>query len=149
MAKFHALPIALRVTRPKVFEEKIKPYLQRINLYEGIDTDGEITKVCIPIVFTLLGKKRVSKKNIHLFASSCYKKSLCASVSKVQGLDEKLRQKIFKQLKNCSDWRNQNVLAEDSPYTGIAHCDLWTNNLMFTYGKSTLKCMLKCHRVVL
>ncbi|XP_031618118.1 uncharacterized protein LOC116337579 [Contarinia nasturtii] len=102
IAKFHALPIALRVLRPSVFEEKIKPYLQRINLYEGIDTDGEITK------------------------------SLCGSVSKVQGLDENLRQKVFKQLKQCSDRRNKNILAEDSPYTGIAHCDLWTNNIMFT-----------------
>lgn len=56
-------------------------------------------------------------------------------MSKVQGLDKKLQQKIFQQLKVCSDWRNQNILAIDSPYTSIAHCDLWTNNIMFTCGK--------------
>lgn len=45
MAKFHALPIALRLSRPKIFDEKIRPYLQRINLYEGVDTDDQIMRV--------------------------------------------------------------------------------------------------------
>lgn len=47
MAKFHALPIALRLRRPEIFDEKIRPYLQRTNLYEEIDTDGEITRVSV------------------------------------------------------------------------------------------------------
>lgn len=51
MAKFHALPIALRRLRPKIFEEKIRPFLQRINLYEEIDTDGEILRVSLKMVF--------------------------------------------------------------------------------------------------
>lgn len=45
LAKFHALPIALRKLRPKDFDEKIRPYLRRINLYEEIDKDGEIYRV--------------------------------------------------------------------------------------------------------
>lgn len=47
MAKFHALPIALRVLKPQIFDEKIRPYLVRTNLYEEIDTDGEITRVSV------------------------------------------------------------------------------------------------------
>lgn len=53
MARFHALPIALRKLRPKVFDEKIRPYLRRINLYEGIDTDDEITRVSVIPIHTI------------------------------------------------------------------------------------------------
>lgn len=49
MAKFHALPIAMRLLYPKIFDEKIRPHLQRINLYEGVDKNGEICQVSIPI----------------------------------------------------------------------------------------------------
>lgn len=45
MAKFHALPIALRRLRPEIFDQKIRPYLQRINLYEEIDEDEKIMRV--------------------------------------------------------------------------------------------------------
>ncbi|XP_055323920.1 uncharacterized protein LOC129578808 isoform X2 [Sitodiplosis mosellana] len=102
MAKFHAVPIALRLLRPKIFDEKIRPYLQPTKIFGQIDTDGEITR------------------------------SLSASVDKVSGLDENLRQKVLNQLKQCSDWRHQNLPAQDTPYTGISHRDLWTNNIMFT-----------------
>lgn len=49
MAKFHALPIALRRLRPKIFDQKIRPYLQRINLYEIIDENDKILRVCYVI----------------------------------------------------------------------------------------------------
>lgn len=47
MAKFHALPIAMRILQPHTFNEKIRPYLQRINLYKGIDNNGKICEVSI------------------------------------------------------------------------------------------------------
>lgn len=62
-------------------------------------------------------------------------KSLCDSIDKIQGLDKQLKCKIVQYLKECSDWRNHNVPEIDSPYTGISHCDLWTNNIMFKRGK--------------
>lgn len=45
MAKFHALPIAMRLLKQEIFDEKIRPYLQRINLYRGVDKNGEICQV--------------------------------------------------------------------------------------------------------
>lgn len=49
MAKFHALSIALRLLHPQIFDEKIRPYLQRINLYEGVDKNGEICQVSMSV----------------------------------------------------------------------------------------------------
>lgn len=54
MAKFHALPIALRLLQPKIFDEKIRPYLQRINLYEEVDKNGEICQVRMRLLLLLL-----------------------------------------------------------------------------------------------
>lgn len=45
MAKFHAYPIALRLLRPNVFEDKIRPYLTPFNIYENIDENGIVFKV--------------------------------------------------------------------------------------------------------
>lgn len=54
MAKFHAVPIALRLLRPEIFDVKIRPYLLRTNLYEEIDTDGEITRVSVLFLLRIL-----------------------------------------------------------------------------------------------
>lgn len=51
MAKFHAVPIALRLLRPEIFDKKIRPYLKRTNLYEEIDTNGEITQVSFALPY--------------------------------------------------------------------------------------------------
>lgn len=45
LGKFHALPIALRILRPKIFDIKVLPCLQGINLFEAIDIDCALTKV--------------------------------------------------------------------------------------------------------
>lgn len=142
MAKFHAVPIALRLLRPEIFDKKIRPYLKRTNLYEEIDTNGEITQVSMSvfnIIFHAIPTRMsVCPKCNCTFLFCSLKKSLCASVNKVHGLGANLRQKVLNQLKECSDWRNQNSPAQDTPYTGISHCDLWTNNIMFTCGKLNL-----------
>uniref|UniRef100_A0A1B0ADY4 Uncharacterized protein n=1 Tax=Glossina pallidipes TaxID=7398 RepID=A0A1B0ADY4_GLOPL len=36
MAKYHALPIALRVKRPQVFEEDVRPYFRHFNIDSGL-----------------------------------------------------------------------------------------------------------------
>lgn len=56
MAKFHALPIAMRLLSPNIFDEKIRSYLQRINLYEGVDKNGEICQVNIHVMFVCGGR---------------------------------------------------------------------------------------------
>lgn len=53
MAKFHALPIAMRLLKPEIFDEKIRPFLQRINLYEGVDKNGEICQVSMHVLCVL------------------------------------------------------------------------------------------------
>lgn len=45
LAKFHALPIALRLLQPKIFEERVKPYLQEINQFENIYPGNTLTQV--------------------------------------------------------------------------------------------------------
>lgn len=71
MAKFHAVPIALRLLQPEIFDKKIRPYLKRTNLYEEIDLNGEITQVSV-FIFT----------NIFLiFHSNFTGKSVCVCVT--------------------------------------------------------------------
>lgn len=57
VAKFHALPIALRLLRKSVFDTHVKPYLKPIDLYLHFDQDNVITKV--------------SKFDFHLSDSIC------------------------------------------------------------------------------
>lgn len=45
LAKFHAYPIALRLLHPKIFEERVKPYLQEINQFENIYPGNALTQV--------------------------------------------------------------------------------------------------------
>lgn len=65
MAKFHALPIAMRLLKPQIFNEKIRPYLQRINLYKGIDKNDEICQVSVYILYKIkrLFTKKRRRKN--------------------------------------------------------------------------------------
>lgn len=45
LGKFHALPIALRLLHPNIFEKKVKPYLQEINPFENIYPGYKLTQV--------------------------------------------------------------------------------------------------------
>lgn len=144
MAKFHAVPVAMRLLRSEIFDEKIRPYLKRINLYEEIDTNSEIIQVSLSLCtipffsYSNFIEMQVWLKCMYKTLFFSLKKSLYASVDKINGLDANLRQKVLNQLKECSDWRNKNSPAQDTPYTGISHCDLWTNNIMYTCGKLNL-----------
>lgn len=62
--------------------------------------------------------------------------SVCASVDRITNLDKDLREKVRHQLKVCNDWRKDTSLQADTPYTTIAHRDLWNNNIMFTRGEN-------------
>lgn len=33
-----------------------------------------------------------------------------------------------------ADKRKKRAFENDTPYTTISHCDLWTNNIMYTCG---------------
>lgn len=60
MGELHAIPIALREKSPKIFEEKIKPYLKPIDLYVKYDSNYDITKVSCYIFLTNQLKKKTS-----------------------------------------------------------------------------------------
>lgn len=61
--------------------------------------------------------------------------AICGRILRIDGLDDDLRRRLFAHLKVCSDKRHEAELEPDSPYTAVAHCDVWTNNIMFSTGK--------------
>lgn len=42
MAQFHALPLALRLKKPKVFDSKIRPYFKKFDMNENMEEDTQV-----------------------------------------------------------------------------------------------------------
>ncbi|XP_037711093.1 uncharacterized protein LOC119548080 [Drosophila subpulchrella] len=104
MAEFHALPLALRLLRPKLFREEVLPFFQKFDWHAAAPEWKTVMKA-----ETLEDIRRVTNNDFKL-------------VARVKELSDK----FFEFLAAAAD-------RPDGPFTSIIHCDFWINNLMFLY----------------
>ncbi|EDX03176.1 uncharacterized protein LOC6730410 [Drosophila simulans] len=105
LAQYHALPIALRLKKPQVYEEFVRPYFKKFDMNCNIDqAETEIMNNEI-------------LKDIKLVTSDE------REVNRVKELLD-----IFQAFQASND-------VDDGPFTTLVHGDLWINNMMLKYGE--------------
>ncbi|XP_075153682.1 uncharacterized protein LOC142227167 [Haematobia irritans] len=114
LAKFHALPIALRLKKPEIFDKYVRPYIRRFNMNGDMAPDVK------------------AQMNEDLFKE--------ISIATNNNEDYVSR---FKQLMQEFDDFFARPDAKDDLYTTLAHCDLWINNLMLKYDENGAPCKVK------
>ncbi|XP_002087381.3 uncharacterized protein LOC6526259 [Drosophila yakuba] len=105
LARYHALPIALRLKKPQVYEEYVRPYFKKFDMNSNID-----------------------KAETEIMDSEILKdiKSVTSDEREVNRVKELL--KMFQDFQAGSD-------VDDGPFTTLVHGDLWINNMMLKYGE--------------
>ncbi|KAH8413074.1 hypothetical protein KR009_007804 [Drosophila setifemur] len=114
LAEFHALPLALRLLKPEVFQEQIQPFFQKFDWHAEAPEWKAVMKA-----ETLEDIRRATNNDAEL-------------VARVKELSDE----FFAFLASPPD-------RPDGLFTSIIHCDYWINNLMFQYDPSAKPSQLK------
>ncbi|EDW04289.1 uncharacterized protein LOC6561915 [Drosophila grimshawi] len=114
MAQFHALPLALRLRKPKVFDECIRPYFKKFNMNDnmGPETTNMLNDETLADIRALPNGDDSDHKRVQ------------------QLLD------IYEAFQSTKD-------VKDGLWTSIVHMDLWINNMMVKYDDAGLPAKLK------
>lgn len=104
MAQFHALTIALRLKKPKIFETQVRPFFDKFD-WHAAAPEAKATM----ITETLADIKEATNNDE-------------TTVKAIQ----KLSTEFFAFLATPP--------IENNPFNTVIHSDLWTMNLMFKYG---------------
>ncbi|XP_073827322.1 uncharacterized protein [Musca autumnalis] len=113
LAKFHALPIALRLKKPEFFDKYIRPYFHRFNM------------------------NNMPQEMKETMDSDLYKEIAIATDNNENYINR------FKELMKEYDEFLSQPDAKDDLYTTISHCDLWINNLMLKYDENGVATKVK------
>ncbi|XP_016968670.1 uncharacterized protein LOC108036834 [Drosophila biarmipes] len=105
LAQYHALPIALRLKKPQVYEEYVRPYFKKFDMNCNVD----------PAERELMNNEIL--KDIMLVTS-----------------DERDVDRV-KELQGIFDAFQASKDVEDGPFTTLVHGDLWINNMMLKYDE--------------
>ncbi|XP_068141698.1 uncharacterized protein [Drosophila tropicalis] len=114
LAEFHALPLALRLKRPQLFDEQIRPFFQKFDWHAAAPDLKATMKA-----ETLEDIRRATGNNVEL-------------IERVRHLSDE----FFEFLASPPDRPN-------GPFASIIHCDYWINNLMFKYDSSGTPLQMK------
>lgn len=106
LAKFHALPIAVRHHKPHLFETKFKPYLDFINVDSKLDEDTKM-KMFNSIIKSILDLKEFD--------------------SSIDMIKEAFQRNAARQKANY-------VRQENPHFCTVVHNDYWVNNMMIKYS---------------
>lgn len=108
MAQFHALTIALRLKKPKIFEMKVRPFFKKFDWHAAAPESKETM-----IAETLIDIKEVTDNNL-------------AIVDRIRNLSYD----FFNFLEKPP--------IENNPFNTVIHSDFWIMNLLFKHGKFCL-----------
>ncbi|KAH8361007.1 hypothetical protein KR093_009597 [Drosophila rubida] len=109
LAQFHALPLALRLKKPKVYDQFVRPYFKKFNMNDNMEADLKN----VLNEETLADIKEIFKDNDR-------------DIQRVQEL-----QFLFDEFQSADN-------VPDGLWTSIGHMDAWINNLMVKYGELAL-----------
>ncbi|XP_037711092.1 uncharacterized protein LOC119548078 [Drosophila subpulchrella] len=105
LAKYHALPIALRLKKPQIYEEYVRPYFKKFDMNSNIDPAEK-----------------------ELMNSEILKDIMSVTSDERDVIRVKELLDIFDAFQASKD-------AEDGPFTTLVHGDLWINNMMLKYDE--------------
>ncbi|XP_068141602.1 LOW QUALITY PROTEIN: uncharacterized protein [Drosophila tropicalis] len=114
LAQYHALPIALRLKKPHIYDKFVRPYFRKFDMNTNIPEKERR----IMDVETLADIKALSDDN----------------EGDVKRVEELLQ--IYSEFQAGKD-------VEDGPFTTLVHGDLWINNLMIKYNDEGIPSKLK------
>lgn len=124
IALFHAVPLALRLKDSRVFEDKLMPVIQKVDLNEGLEEKEKnmLKQVCGELFSSL---------NV-----SAYRIIFCQMFQEYFESDSEishLKDRVLKQIDYS--WEQQaNPRVTADPFNSICHNDLWVNNIMVKYA---------------
>lgn len=105
LARYHALPLALRLKKPQVYDELVRPYFLKFDMNTNIAPEEKATMDSEVL------------KDIRAVAT-----------------EEKDVERV-KELLGLYDDFQAGKDEEDGPFTSLVHGDLWINNMMLKYGE--------------
>ncbi|KAH8357070.1 hypothetical protein KR200_009912 [Drosophila serrata] len=105
LARYHALPIALRLKKPEVYDKYVRPYFLKFNMNVNIGPE----------------EKKVMDEELM--------KDIRAVTS-----DERDVKRVT-ELQDAYDAFQAEKDEEDGLFTSLVHSDLWINNMMVKYGE--------------
>ncbi|KAM7352836.1 uncharacterized protein ACRADG_005201 isoform 1-T2 [Cochliomyia hominivorax] len=108
MAKYHALPIALRIKKPEEFNKNIRPYFRRFNMNTGMSTE----------------------------VKAQMEAELYQEVANATNNNDNCVERVKEMMKEYDTFVAQPD-KEDDLFTSIVHCDMWINNLMIQYDENS------------
>lgn len=122
----HALPIAIRLSKPEKFEKTFRPHFKPIDMsYIDPKILPEVTELPCS-TYLPINRGIFPPQAVH------------SDLKYVKYIKPELRQKVHAQIERCIAFSQTNKNGPDTPYSTIVHRDLWTNNFMISKGKRTL-----------
>ncbi|XP_030380551.1 uncharacterized protein LOC115628530 [Scaptodrosophila lebanonensis] len=114
LAKFHALPIALRLKKPETYNKFVRPYFKKFNMNASMSAEAKnvMNEENLADIYTITNNNEID-------------------VKRVQELQE-----LFDAYQESAD-------VDDGPFTTIVHGDLWINNMMVKYDDVGVPTKLK------
>ncbi|XP_022222453.1 uncharacterized protein LOC111074116 [Drosophila obscura] len=114
LAQYHALPIALRLKNPHIYEEYVRPYFKKFDM-----------------------NLNISPKEKELMNNE-----ILTDIKSATNGDENDVKRV-KELLDQFDAFQAGKDVEDGPFTTLVHGDLWINNLMVKYDDDGVPVKLK------
>lgn len=109
LAKLHAVPIAIRYLNPEIFEEKIKPMLNKAELLSGMTKEMVENMLYTPDITNIPELSHlITRFTNQIEANKTYHTSV-------------------------------GYLLEDKPFTTLVHNDFWVNNIMISRGNTSME----------
>ncbi|XP_034100527.1 uncharacterized protein LOC117565505 [Drosophila albomicans] len=114
LAQYHALPLALRLKKPKVYDQFVRPYFKKFNMNDNMEAD---------------------LKNV-------LNEEALADIKEILKDNDRDIQRV-QELQDLNEKFQSSEDVQDGLWTSIAHMDAWINNIMVKYDENEVPAKLK------